>query len=185
MRIGMIGLGRMGANMSRGVALQVVVMGVTGVGKSTVGTQLAAAIGGRFVDADDYHPAANVEKMRAGVPLDDNDRAPWLSALNALLREAEARGETTVLACSALKDLYRRMLGEGVGEFRIIHLHGTRALIAERLGLRRGHYMNPALLDSQLATLECPGDAIVLDIAEAPEVLALAAQRALLAMEKQ
>ena len=159
--------------------MQVLVMGVTGVGKSTVGTRLADAIGGRFVDADDYHPAANVEKMRAGIALDDSDRAPWLAALNALLRDAEARGETTVLACSALKDHYRRMLAQGVAKFRVVHLHGTRALIGERLGSRRGHYMNPALLDSQLATLEWPGDAIALDIVESPEGLALAAQRAL------
>ena len=165
--------------------MQVVVMGVTGVGKSTVGTRLAEAIGGRFVDADDYHPPANVEKMRAGIPLDDNDRAPWLAALNALLRDADGRGETTVLACSALKDMYRRMLAEGVGGFSVVHLHGTRAMIAERLGARSGHYMNPALLDSQLSTLEWPGEAIALDIAESPEALALAAQRALAALEKR
>ena len=162
--------------------MQVLVMGVTGVGKSTVGAQLAAAIGGRFVDGDDYHPTANVEKMRAGIPLDDNDRAPWLAALNALLRDAETRGETTVLACSALKQRYRRMLADGVAEFRVIHLHGTRELIGERLGARRGHYMNPALLDSQLVTLEWPGDAIALDIVESSEALALAAQRALAAL---
>src|SRR5690348_16273604 len=99
--------------------MQVVVMGVTGVGKSTVGMRLAEAIGGRFVDADDFHPPANVEKMRAGVPLTDDDRAPWLRSLNALLRESEARDETIVLACSALKDAYRRALSEGIADFRL------------------------------------------------------------------
>ena len=165
--------------------MQVVVMGVTGVGKSTIGTLLAEALGGRFIDADDYHPPLNVEKMRAGIPLDDNDRAPWLAALNTLLRDAEKHGETSVLACSALKHQYRQVLADGIAAFKVVHLHGTRATIAERLGARHGHYMNPALLDSQLATLEAPADAIVLDIAESPATLALAAQRALIASEKR
>lgn len=159
--------------------MQIVVMGVTGVGKSTVGTCLADAIGARFVDADDFHPEANVVKMRAGIPLDDGDRAPWLASLNALLTEAEQRGESVVLACSALKAAYRTVLAGDVADFRLIYLTGSRALIAERLAGRKGHYMNPALLDSQLATLEAPSGAIALDIAEAPDVLAAIALRAL------
>ena len=154
-------------------------MGVTGVGKSTVGMRLADAIGARFVDADDFHPEENVAKMRAGIPLDDSDRTPWLAALNALLLDAERRGETTVLACSALKAAYRDLLARDVAGFRLVHLHGTRELIAERLAGRRGHYMNPALLDSQLATLQVPDDAIALDIEASPESLAATAERLL------
>jgi gluconokinase len=165
--------------MTHEAAMQVVVMGVTGVGKSTVGIRLADAIGARFVDADDYHPEANVHKMRAGIPLDDDDRAPWLDALNQLMRDAAARGETVVLACSALKAAYRNKLARDIDDFRVIHLHGSEALIASRLASRRGHYMNPALLASQLATLEPPDEAIRLDIALAPDALADAARRAL------
>ena len=159
--------------------MQVVVMGVTGVGKSTVGRLLAEDIGARFVDADDFHPPANVGKMRAGIALDDNDRAPWLAALNALLTDAARRGESLVLACSALKGRYRQTLRAGVADFRLIHLGGSPALIAERLGSRVGHYMNPALLESQLGALEVPADAIDLDIGPAPQELARAACAAL------
>ena len=154
-------------------------MGVTGVGKSTVGMRLADAIGARFVDADDFHPPENVIKMRAGIALDDNDRAPWLAALNALLIDAARRGETIVLACSALKAVYREVLARDVAGFRLVPLPDTPDLIVERLAGRRGHYMNPALLDSQLATLQVPEDAITLDIEASPETLAIAAERAL------
>ena len=159
--------------------MQVVVMGVTGVGKSTVGARIADVIGARFVDADDFHPPANVEKMRAGIPLDDSDRGPWLSALNAFLTDAERQKRTIVLACSALKRAYRDSLRDGIADFRLIHLRGTRALIAERLSARKGHYMNPALLESQLAALEAPDDAIDIDIGAAPEALAQLACAAL------
>jgi gluconokinase len=152
--------------------MQVVVMGVTGVGKTTVGRLIAERLGARFVDADDFHPPANVAKMRAGIPLDDDDRQPWLAALNAHLREAARRGDSVVLACSALKSAYRERLREGLPDLKLVHLVGARELIVERLGARSGHYMNPALLDSQIATLERPDDALSLDVGPAPEELA-------------
>lgn len=155
--------------------MQVVVMGVTGVGKTTVGRLLASRLNARFVDADDFHPPENVEKMRAGTPLDDADREPWLAALNAHLRAAAHGGDAVVLACSALKSAYRERLREGLPDLRFVHLVGTRELIAGRLGARSGHYMNPALLDSQFATLESPGDALRLDVGPTPEQLADAA----------
>ena len=138
----------------------VVVMGVTGAGKTTVGRLLARELGCDCLDADDYHPAANVAKMRAGEPLTDDDRAPWLARL--------------VLACSALKASYRDRLVAGLPGSRIVYLRGTKALIAARLEARRGHYMNPALLDSQFAALEEPGGAIVADVGPAPEAIAAA-----------
>jgi gluconokinase len=156
-----------------------VVMGVTGAGKTTVGRLIAERLGARFADADDYHPAENVAKMRAGIPLDDADRAPWLARLNGLLREADAKGESLVLACSALKDAYRERLAQGVAGLRLVLLDGTREMLASRLAGRTGHYMNPALLDSQLATLERPDDAIVVWIDASPEELASRALAAL------
>ena len=154
--------------------MQVVIMGVTGVGKTTVGRLIAQQWGARFVDADDYHPTENVAKMHAGIALDDDDRQPWLAALNAHLRAAERNGERVVLACSALKSSYRQRLREGIAELRFVHLIGARELIAGRLAGRTGHYMNPALLDSQLATLERPADALNLDAGRAPDELASA-----------
>lgn len=139
----------------------VLVMGVAGVGKTTIGEALARAIGARFIDADDYHPPENVAKMRAGVPLDDQDRWPWLKCLNEELRKEQR----AVLACSALKESYRRRLAEGVKDFKVVYLHGSAQLIRERMKTRRHRYMPAALLDSQLATLEPPLDAIAIDVA--------------------
>lgn len=146
----------------------VILMGVTGTGKTTVGRLLAAELGVDFVDADDHHPPANVAKMAAGTPLDGADRAPWLARLNALLRERDRANRGVVLACSALKAAYRATLVEGLTGATFVHLHGSRALLRERLAARRGHYMNPALLESQLDTLEEPSDAIVVDVALSP-----------------
>jgi len=157
----------------------VIVMGVTGAGKTTVGRLLATKLGAEFLDADDYHPPANVAKMKAGTPLDDADRAPWLARLNAILREHARDGRSAVLACSALKTAYRTKLVDGLAEARVVYLHGSRALLAERLAARRGHYMNPALLDSQLATLEEPSQAIVVDIDRPPEEIVRAIRKAL------
>lgn len=154
--------------------IQVVVMGVTGVGKTTVGQLLAQQMKARFVDADAFHPPENVEKMRAGIPLTDVDRQPWLDALNRHLRSAAAADESVVLACSALRKAYRQRLREGCPELRFVHLAGSRELIAQRLAARSGHYMNPALLDSQFATLEPPEDALRIDIGATPEELAMA-----------
>ena len=139
----------------------VLVMGVAGVGKTTIGETLAQALGARFIDADDYHPPENVAKMKAGIPLQDADRWPWLQKLNAILRNERK----AVLACSALKESYRRRLAEGVPDFKIVFLHCTAELIRSRMETRRHRYMPAALLDSQLATLEPPADAIVIDVA--------------------
>lgn len=147
----------------------VVVMGVSGVGKSTIGEQLAARLGCAFLDADDFHPAENVAKMAAGTPLNDADRAPWLARLNAELRAREARGEDAVLACSALKERYRERLAEGVARFELVYLHASEALLRERLGDRRHRYMPATLLASQLATLEPPARAIAIDVSVPPE----------------
>ena len=136
-----------------------VVMGVSGSGKTTIGEALARALGWRFLDADDYHPPQNVAKMAAGQPLDDADRAPWLDRLNAMLRgEAD-----TVLACSALKERYRRRLGEGVARIEWVYLKGDYELIRSRLAQRRHRYMPASLLESQFAALEPPQRAITVD----------------------
>lgn len=142
----------------------IVVMGVPGCGKSTVGDALARRLGWRFVDADDVHPHANVEKMRAGIPLDDEDRAPWLSRLNAMLRASVAGGRRVVLACSALRQRHRDMLAEGVPGLRFVHLVGSPELLRARLAARRHPYMPATLLPGQLATLEPPADALTLDV---------------------
>jgi carbohydrate kinase (thermoresistant glucokinase family) len=129
----------------------VVVMGVSGSGKTTIGECLAARLGLRFVDADALHPAANVEKMRAGIALTDEDRWPWLDAVGAVLAEGDV-----VVACSALRRAYRDRL-RVAGLYDLVFLHGDRALLAERIGHRRGHFMPATLLQSQLDTLEEPG----------------------------
>ena len=139
----------------------VLVMGVAGVGKTTIGEALARALGARFIDADDYHPPENVAKMKAGVPLGDEDRWPWLKCLNEELKKEQR----AVLACSALKESYRRRLAEGVKDFKVVYLHGSAQLIRERMKTRKHRYMPAALLDSQLATLEPPLGAIAIDVA--------------------
>jgi gluconokinase len=150
----------------------VVVMGVSGCGKTTVGEGIAAALGWPFAEGDHYHPPANVAKMAAGTPLTDDDRWPWLQALADWIAEQDRAGRSSVLGCSALKRSYRDLLRSGAERVRFLHLHGDRALLAERLGARPGHFFPPALLDSQLATLEPLGpddDGVVVDIALAPE----------------
>ena len=140
----------------------VLLMGVSGAGKTTVGTMLAAQLGWEFADGDDYHPAANVEKMRNGIPLTDADREPWLESLRSLIVAWIAAGKSGVLACSALKQAYRDRLMVGAS-VRVVYLKADRELLRERLLLRRGHYMKEGMLESQIATLEEPADAIVLD----------------------
>lgn len=135
----------------------VVVMGVAGSGKSTVAAALADRLGWRFVDADDHHPPANVDKMRRGIPLDDSDRAPWLAALNDLVRTHQARAaDGLVLACSALTGTYRARLTAGVDDVAIAYLRAEPGLLAARLRARPGHFMPADLLASQLAALEEP-----------------------------
>ena len=135
----------------------VVVMGVSGCGKSSVGARLAERLGATFLDADDFHPPANVERMRAGIALTDADRVGWLAALASRLADAAAANESVVLACSALKRSYRDALRRGAPALRLVHLTGSPALLAERIAARTGHYMPPSLLPSQLALLEVPG----------------------------
>jgi carbohydrate kinase (thermoresistant glucokinase family) len=133
-----------------------IVMGVSGSGKTTIGEQLAARIGWRYEDADTFHPAANVAKMSAGQPLTDEDRWPWLRAIADEIDRASAAGERVVIGCSALRRVYRDVLVHGRHDVRIIYLQGTQALIAGRLGERKRHFMPPGLLTSQFKTLEPP-----------------------------
>jgi gluconokinase len=149
-------------------------MGVAGVGKTLVGSQLAAALGVPFLEGDQVHPAANVQKMAHGIPLTDADRLPWLETIAARVAEAKRAGTGIVVACSALKRSYRDILRSADPDLRFVHLVGERALIAQRLTTRAGHFMPASLLDSQLATLEHPGPderAIVLDSREPPDAI--------------
>ena len=150
-----------------------VVMGVSGCGKSAVGSALAGALGVPYVEGDDVHPPENVAKMAAGIPLDDADRAGWLAALRARIATARAQGGGLVVSCSALKRAYRDLLREGDPALRFAHLHGPREVLARRMQ-RPGHFMPPSLLDSQLRTLQPlqPDEAgIVLDIGQPLAVL--------------
>lgn len=142
----------------------VIVMGVSGSGKTTVGVALAAALGWRFLDADDLHPPANVVKMAGGVPLTDEDRWPWLERLHEALAAALERGEDVVVACSALKKTYRRYLEVDAARTRWVYLHAPPEVLAQRLRHRPGHFMPPSLLASQLATLEPPEGALPVDV---------------------
>jgi gluconokinase len=151
-----------------------VVMGVSGAGKTAIGEALARELGWRFIDADDYHPEANVAKMAAGQPLDDEDRWPWLDRLNSLLKEEKQ----AVLACSALKERYRSRLAEGIGRIEWIYLKGDFDLIHSRLAQRQHRYMPASLLESQFAALEPPTRAITVDIeADIPTCVAQIAAR--------
>ena len=146
----------------------IVVMGVSGAGKSTIGRKLAERLGGRFLDADDLHPAANVRKMKSGHPLDDADRWPWLDRVRGAM-EAHAGPRPLVIGCSVLKASYRDRLGRGL--YRLVYLRGSRALIERRMKNRKGHFMPAGLLDSQFAALEEPDDALAVDIDATPEAI--------------
>jgi gluconokinase len=135
-----------------------IVMGVSGSGKSTVGEALARRLGFRFEDGDSFHPASNVAKMHAGIPLTDDDRWPWLKAIADEIDRSCQAGEPAVIACSALKRAYRDVLVHGRGDIRIVYLKGDQSLIARRLALRKDHFMPPGLLTSQFQTLEPPTD---------------------------
>jgi gluconokinase len=134
-----------------------VMMGVSGSGKTTIAERLAERLQWTFEDGDRFHPAANVAKMSAGHPLTDEDRWPWLRAIAAEIDRVCGAGEHAVIACSALKRVYRDILVHGRDDVRIIYLMGTKQLIAKRLAARKGHFMPPGLLDSQFETLEPPG----------------------------
>ena len=152
-----------------------VVMGVCGSGKSLIGAQLARELDLEFVEGDDLHPPDNVKQMAAGMPLTDDDRRGWLIAIAARLREATRAGVGLVVSCSALKRSYRDLLRSfGEGDVRFVYLAGSRALLAQRLAQRRGHFMPPALLESQLAILEEPSAderAWMCDISAAPRAI--------------
>ena len=156
----------------------IVLMGVTGSGKTTIGRLLSKQLGWSYYDADDFHPSANVEKMHNGIPLNDQDRKPWLEALRNLIRNCLEHNESSVLACSALKESYRQylLLDERV---KLIYLKGDYELIKKRLNKRRGHYMNPKLLDSQFDTLEEPTDAISVDVSSTPKQIVKTIRNAL------
>lgn len=145
----------------------IILMGVSGCGKTTVGKLLAHKVGMPFFDGDDFHPSVNVQKMKSGQPLSDKDRQPWLEILSSEI-SAWNRSGGAILACSALKEKYRKILSAGDGEIRFVHLKGSRHVIMERLKKRTGHYMPPELLDSQFESLEIPRNALTVDIQQKP-----------------
>lgn len=152
------------------------IMGVAGCGKSSVGAALARRLDSDFIEGDDFHSAANIDKMSGGLPLDDDDRAPWLYRLAEELAARDRERRPAVLACSALKKQYRRRLTKGLDEVRIVYLRGNAALFAKRLGQREGHFIPPSLVASQCADLEEPTDeeALILDCSLSLDVLVAA-----------
>jgi gluconokinase len=153
------------------IEMIIILMGVSGCGKTTIGKQLAQELSWPFYDGDDFHPRANVEKMRSGIPLTDEDREPWLASLQNLIIEKLRAKQPAILACSALKQKYRDRLQVDRKNVRLVFLQGDFATIAERLAARTNHYMNPNLLASQFAALEEPHDALVVNVAQTPEAI--------------
>jgi gluconokinase len=144
----------------------VVVMGVSGSGKTVIGSAVAKKLGWSFIEGDDFHPPENVAKMSSGQALTDEDRWPWLDRLNMELRARETKGESAVLACSALKQTYRDRLTRGVANWQLVFLHGSFELLQQRIKERKHRYMPASLLQSQFATLEPPAKAISVDVAQ-------------------
>jgi carbohydrate kinase (thermoresistant glucokinase family) len=158
--------------------ITIIIMGVAGSGKTTVGQKLASVLGWPFRDADEFHPPENIAKMSAGTPLSDADRAPWLTAIRNYIEHSLARGESIVVTCSALRESYRQALVTHPDRVKLIHLVGDYSLILQRLEQREGHFMKPEMLKSQFAALESPRDALALDIAQPPDVLVAEIKRA-------
>lgn len=148
-------------------------MGVSGCGKSTIAQLLAQTYQAIYLDADDFHPAANKQKMAAGIPLTDEDRWPWLASLNHVLLDHATQGKSVFLACSALRQVYRDVLSRDLANIVFIYLAGSLEEIHARLQARSGHFMPPALLDSQFATLEEPTEAIRVSITKSPQEIVL------------
>lgn len=149
----------------------ILVMGVAGCGKTTIGRRLADELGWSYHEADDFHSAANKEKMGRGIPLNDDDRAPWLAAIREAMEACRQRGKCAIFTCSALKEKYRQVLLGGLAGVALVHLNGSRDLLAQRISGRQGHYMKPGMLDSQLAILEAPPDALTVSIDQTPEAI--------------
>lgn len=147
----------------------IIIMGVSGSGKTTIGQTLADALHWNFSDADDFHTRENVEKMRSGIALTDNDREPWLRTIRAAIEQWQRNEPGHVLACSALKESYREILGRDDPDVKFVYLHGEFDLIARRLKERKSHFFKAALLRSQFDSLEVPKDALVVDIAGEPQ----------------
>lgn len=158
-----------------------IIMGVSGCGKSTIGQQLAQALGCPFYDADDFHPPQNIAKMEQGIALTDEDRQPWLAGLQTVIANEQAQGQTAVLACSALKKKYRTQLQAGNHQVRFIYLAGSYDLIRQRLQTRQGHYMKSDLLQSQFDALEPPSadEALIIDAAQPVQTILNTIQRQL------
>jgi gluconokinase len=146
----------------------ILIMGVSGSGKTTIGQHLAATLHWQFKDADDFHPAENIEKMRQGMPLTDNDRTPWLLALQHAIRSWIQTNSNVILACSALKSSYRQILYQPSDPVRLVYLKGPFELIQQRLNQRHGHYMKADLLESQFKALEEPENALIVKIDQPP-----------------
>ena len=158
----------------------IVVMGASGAGKTTVGRALARALGWRFIEGDDFHSPENIAKMRQGIGLTHADRMPWLSAVRHAIDDAVAEGASAVVACSALTNEYRGILRAGLDHLWFVYLRASPQLLTERLGARRGHFASPAILSSQLATLEEPKDGTVtLDASATPDTLVQSIRSAL------
>jgi carbohydrate kinase (thermoresistant glucokinase family) len=147
----------------------ILLMGVCGTGKTTIGHALSEELSWPFFDPDSFHPPENIEKQRQGIPLTDEDRLPWLNNIHRKMAEISAQGESAIFGCSALKERYREILRRGISQFVIFHLCGDRELVRERVTKRKGHFMPASLVDSQYETLETPKDAISLDIALPPQ----------------
>ena len=148
----------------------ILVLGTTGAGKTTVGRLLGARLGWNFLDADDFHPQANIEKMKHGIPLTDADRVPWLANIHSRLLQLNSEAKNAVLACSALKQTYREMLSAGL-DFRMVYLRGTYEQMRRHILSRHGHFAGEAILAGQFADLEEPQNALALNVTDSPESL--------------